>query len=397
MRALIKTPIVVIAVVSVAVLFVATTVALDAKPNRTTQPTAGEPPGDPILKGPRPQLWRLRRSLPAPTMEFDPDAPVVDVEAEANGGGGPAAGDLDPTIDVQITQEIIDKALELGSVPAIYEFVRDQVAFQAYYGSQKGSVETLRQLSGNDYDQASLLIALLRGFGVPARYGEGVVEMPVDRATNWLVVEDGEVASSILFTNGMEGTAILGLPGGTDCCVDNGTPGCDDPDIEACVCAVDAFCCNTAWDQTCADEAVSLGCSECADNVVAVRARRIWVEAWTRRGFGGDTWVPLDPVFHRNEIQLGIDIPQEMGLDAQTFIDDYWDPPGGGVTLPRPETPVELLEMEIQTYLDANYPGMLVDDVRRTGGALAPPLPPGAPAGPCRPRERDLEFRKASE
>ena len=47
------------------------------------------------------------------------------------------------------------------------------------------------------------------------------------------------------------------VPEDTDCCVDNGTPGCDFAPVEACVCEVDPFCCDTAWDDICADEAVT--------------------------------------------------------------------------------------------------------------------------------------------
>ena len=48
-----------------------------------------------------------------------------------------------------------------------------------------------------------------------------------------------------------------------DCCVDNGSPGCDDPVVEACVCAVDPFCCEGAWDSTCVTTARESGCAEC--------------------------------------------------------------------------------------------------------------------------------------
>ncbi len=51
--------------------------------------------------------------------------------------------------------------------------------------------------------------------------------------------------------------------GGSDCCVPNGTPGCDDPICQALICAQDAFCCNNSWDQICADAAVAQ-CPVCA-------------------------------------------------------------------------------------------------------------------------------------
>ncbi len=289
---------------------------------------------------PTPNIWQIREALPAPVMAHDPQAPVVDVAAEA-ALTPPVPGDLEPTIDVQITQEIIDKATELGTVEAMYEFVRNECAFQAYYGSQKGSVETLRQRAGNDYDLASLLIALLRASGIPARYAVGMVDMPVDRATSWLAVEDGRVAGSILLTNGMEGMSIW-----------SGTP----------------------------------------DNVIAVQARRVWVEAYVPRGYGSPAWVPLDPAFVQTSVHAGLDIPEEMGLDAQAFVEEYYDPSDPSVTLPRVETVLELLKQEITDYVDVNYPGMTLADVMRTHEITPEDLGVLPASLPYTVRSRDTEF-----
>lgn len=48
--------------------------------------------------------------------------------------------------------------------------------------------------------------------------------------------------------------------GDGDCCVDNGTPGCDDPVIQACVCVDDPFCCDVVWDYVCAAAAPGPPC-----------------------------------------------------------------------------------------------------------------------------------------
>jgi hypothetical protein len=53
-------------------------------------------------------------------------------------------------------------------------------------------------------------------------------------------------------------------PGAGSCCIADGTPGCDDPDCCAIVCAADPFCCDVAWDSICAGEAVSLCGDLCA-------------------------------------------------------------------------------------------------------------------------------------
>ena len=48
-----------------------------------------------------------------------------------------------------------------------------------------------------------------------------------------------------------------------DCCETDSSPGCSDTGVEACVCAVDSYCCTTAWDGLCVSEVESLGCGTC--------------------------------------------------------------------------------------------------------------------------------------
>ena len=73
---------------------------------------------------------------------------------------------LQSTPDANIADQfIIDKALELGNdANAIFSFVRDEIGYESYKGSLRGSRGALWSNGGNALDQASLLIALLRGF-----------------------------------------------------------------------------------------------------------------------------------------------------------------------------------------------------------------------------------------
>ncbi len=74
-------------------------------------------------------------------------------------------------------QAIAEQAQKLNWDPVdIYEWVKNNIATEWYRGGMKGAEETLRQRSGNDADQAALLIALLRAAGYPARYVRGVIE-----------------------------------------------------------------------------------------------------------------------------------------------------------------------------------------------------------------------------
>jgi hypothetical protein len=56
------------------------------------------------------------------------------------------------------------------------------------------------------------------------------------------------------------------------CCNAHGETGCDNADIEACVCAADPYCCSTQWDSICVGKVESLGCggasSWCHYNVI---------------------------------------------------------------------------------------------------------------------------------
>ncbi len=53
--------------------------------------------------------------------------------------------------------------------------------------------------------------------------------------------------------------------GASSCCVSDGEPGCDDPDVQQCVCAVDETCCTEGWDFQCVQQVDTLGCGGCGE------------------------------------------------------------------------------------------------------------------------------------
>src|SRR4029079_4377579 len=125
------------------------------------------------------------------------------------------------------------------------------------YGSIQGSGMTLEARSGNPFDTASLLIALLRASNVPARYVVGTVQFPVGKVLTWL----GGVASANVAqrTLGVGGIPAVALSQGTQ--------------------------------------------------VTHIRMEHVWVEAWVDyvpgRGAkpgAGDTWLPLDASFKQHDI-----------------------------------------------------------------------------------------------
>jgi RHS repeat-associated protein len=96
-----------------------------------------------------------------------------------------------------VTSEIVELARGLDNDPVrLYEFVHNHIRYEPYYGSLKGATRTLRDRAGNDCDQASLLLALLRQSGVEAKYAYGTLTLPTiaydgtPNAWNWLGASD---------------------------------------------------------------------------------------------------------------------------------------------------------------------------------------------------------------
>jgi hypothetical protein len=74
-----------------------------------------------------------------------------------------------------------------------------------------------------------------------------------------------------------------------DCVIANGTPGCENGECEAAVCAVDPFCCDFFWDSICAGEAIDICAGDiCIPTPGALDTAPAPVE-------GGRAWVP-EPV-----------------------------------------------------------------------------------------------------
>ncbi len=107
--------------------------------------------------------------------------------------------DIEDTPEAPIAKEIAILAQSLNWQPvAIYEYVKNNVETEWYWGCMKGAEETLHQKSGNDCDQATLLTALLRASGFPTRYVRGTMEffaggrngVPMERIKNLTGIDD---------------------------------------------------------------------------------------------------------------------------------------------------------------------------------------------------------------
>ncbi|MDJ0947046.1 MAG: DUF6531 domain-containing protein, partial [Kiloniellales bacterium] len=83
----------------------------------------------------------------------------------------------------------------------IYEFVHDHVAYAPIFGLRKGPAGTLIDREGNSFDQAALMVALLRESGFTADFVYGTIRVTAAELTNWLGVSDSADAVATLLGN----------------------------------------------------------------------------------------------------------------------------------------------------------------------------------------------------
>ncbi|MFZ6640834.1 transglutaminase-like domain-containing protein [Undibacterium sp. TC4M20W] len=188
----------------------------------------------------------------------------------------PTAQDTAETEDVQLTPAIKAQAAALNNNPVqIYNWVRNNISFIPSYGSIQGSELTLQNKRGNAFDTASLLIALYRSAGIPARYVYGTIDVPADKVMNWVGgVTKIEAAQSLLGQGGIPNTGLI-----------NG------------------------------------------GQISAIRMEHVWVAAFVdytpSRGAVNktpNTWVPMDASFKQYEFTAGMDIKNKVPVNGQDFL-----------------------------------------------------------------------------
>ena len=120
------------------------------------------------------------------------------------------------TPEVAITDAIRSLADRLERKPArIVSWVQDRIEFEPYPGALKTAGDVLRTRSGNAWDTASLVIALLRASGVKARYATGTARIEAALAASWLGTADALAAIRILNASGLEAAVVAGGGGAT--------------------------------------------------------------------------------------------------------------------------------------------------------------------------------------
>lgn len=190
----------------------------------------------------------------------------------------PTDADLAETIEVQFTPEIRQLAESLGKNPVkIFNWVRNNIEFVPTWGSIQGAQLCMQGKSCNAFDTASLLIALLRVSGIPARYQMGTIEVPIAKLMNWTGGFTSADAAASLFASG-------GVPSVVRRVDPNG-------------------------------------------KVVSVKLEHIWVKAFVDYAPSGgavnirdNTWVELDASFKQYNYISRTDYRSSLSTDPQTLL-----------------------------------------------------------------------------
>lgn len=233
-----------------------------------------------------------------------------------------APEDLAAGSDATLSPAVRDKAASLGNNPvALFDFVRSQVRTEWRVGSAQSVEDTLRRGAGNDVEQASLLVALLRASMMPARYVTGVVEVPV-----------AELSASIGVPVSRVGTALAAA----------GVP----------------------------HEPVLAG-----GQLSAFRIEHVWVS--TRVPFanyrgsvaddGEPTWIALMPALKPSVFTPGTPVLQALSFDTAAWIDTSLSTVSSGLPWPT-------LRAHLASRLAAQTPATTLDALRGTHALDAAPL-----------------------
>lgn len=171
---------------------------------------------------------------------------------------------LELNVDTASTDRLVQLATNLnGDAASIYQYVYNNIEYIPAFGSIQGADYTDQTQRGNAFDQASLMIALLRLSGIPARYVYGSVEVSPEQVKNWVGgVDVIEAAQNLLGQGGVPNVIINNQQG----------------------------------------EVVSFG------------LEHVWVE-YHQDG----QWQAVDPSFKQYKYSKGLDVNQLVDLDGQTI------------------------------------------------------------------------------
>lgn len=95
------------------------------------------------------------------------------------------------SLAVQPPSDIAVLARALRNDPdLIYEYVHDKIEYVPVFGVKKGALGTVLDGAGSDFDQAALMVSLLRQSGYTASYVYGDIRLDAAQIRGWLGIDD---------------------------------------------------------------------------------------------------------------------------------------------------------------------------------------------------------------
>ena len=247
----------------------------------------------------------LRAELPFRRFNPTSHTPILEpvIEPVYASDISPSSEDLGAGPLTPLSETMLQQAQALNYDPVrIFEFVHNEIDTEWYGGAKYGAEATLVLRRGNDVDQASLLIALLRASQIPARFVHGVVELEIAGIADDLALQDATQVADALIRAGVAYKPVI--QGG---------------------------------------------------RITAVQVEYTWVAAHVPysnyRGalvdFSGPVWLPLAPAIKHYQVAPASAILQHMGFDSQALIDRY-------ISAPQAYEPLQQIRQEVTAYLNGN-------------------------------------------
>lgn len=101
-------------------------------------------------------------------------------------------------------KEIVELARALSNNPDhIYDFVKNNIEVSWTYGLQKGALGSLLDRHGTAFDQAHLMVELLRESGYSARYRFGTLTLSTQQFSAWTGITNAKAACQLLASGGI--------------------------------------------------------------------------------------------------------------------------------------------------------------------------------------------------
>ena len=107
-------------------------------------------------------------------------------------------------IEVSLTKEMAEFTESLGSPVKVYEYLYNNIDTSFYTNLRKGAIGVFEEKCGNDVDQASLLIAMLKHLGYNAYYYTQYIAVTEQQLLDWTGCQSIDAAKKVILTGGRE-------------------------------------------------------------------------------------------------------------------------------------------------------------------------------------------------